>query len=291
MGTEPGGALDWKKLKIINKTNPELLSFASPAGANGIALRSDKAPFTDIRVRKALDMAIDRKAIAKSFYGGTVEGNPTGMVTQEFKGYAFDYKDWPRSLKDEYAYNSEGAKKLLAKAGYPNGFKTNVVVPSNDAGLEIIQIFKSYFKEIGVDMEIRTMDSISAQAFMRAGKHDQMVAAGAASPFPPNRGLDNFYSKGGSDAVYYGLDKRPDKVYDKLRNDFISATDPAKAAKIYQKMDRRIIEQHYIIAPCEYNGYVLSQPYLKGYSGEILMWGAGVIWSRLWIDQDMKKKL
>ena len=37
----------------------------------------------------------------------------------------FPYEEWPQDLKDEYAYNPTAAKKLLADAGYPNGFKTN----------------------------------------------------------------------------------------------------------------------------------------------------------------------
>ena len=43
------------------------------------------------------------------------------------KGWGFPYEEWPQDLKDEYAYNPTAAKKLLADAGYPNGFKTNVV--------------------------------------------------------------------------------------------------------------------------------------------------------------------
>ena len=42
-------------------------------------------------------------------------------------GWGFPYAEWPQDLKDEYAYNPVAARKLLADAGYPNGFKTNIV--------------------------------------------------------------------------------------------------------------------------------------------------------------------
>ena len=60
------------------------------------------------------------------------------------KGWGFPYEEWPQELKDEYAYNPTAAKQLLADAGYPNGFKTNIVV---DIGgdMELFQIIKSYF--------------------------------------------------------------------------------------------------------------------------------------------------
>ena len=74
------------------------------------------------------------------------------------KGWGFPYEEWPQDLKDEYAYNPTAAKKLLADAGYPNGFKTNVV--ADTAGdMDLLQIVKSYFAEVGIDMEIRPMES------------------------------------------------------------------------------------------------------------------------------------
>ena len=42
-------------------------------------------------------------------------------------GWGFPYDQWPQDLKDEYAYNPTAAKQLLAAAGYPNGFKTDIV--------------------------------------------------------------------------------------------------------------------------------------------------------------------
>ena len=78
-------------------------------------------------------------------------------------------------MKDEYAYNPTAAKKLLADAGYPNGFKTNVVA-STAADLDLLQIVKSYFAAVGINMEIRTMDSTSWNASVQTGhKQDQLA--------------------------------------------------------------------------------------------------------------------
>ena len=73
------------------------------------------------------------------------------------KGWGFPYEEWPQDLKDEYAYNPTAAKKLLADAGYPNGFKTNVVADTA-WDMDLLQIVKSYFADVGIDMEIRPME-------------------------------------------------------------------------------------------------------------------------------------
>jgi len=62
------------------------------------------------------------------------------------------YETWPQDVKEQYAYNPTEARKLLAEAGYPNGFRTNVI--ADTAGdMELLQMVKSYFSQVGIDME------------------------------------------------------------------------------------------------------------------------------------------
>jgi peptide/nickel transport system substrate-binding protein len=274
-------AVTWQDEAQLLKTNPDMQVQIIAAGADGVGLRVDKSPFTDIRVRQALDMAIDREAIAKSIYGGSANPDPVGMIIPDYTGYAYAYADWPQSLKDQYAYNPTGAKQLLADAGYPDGFDTNVVTTSDTTLLQLMQIFKAYFTDIGVNMEINTMDTQAEQAYTRDGKHDQMSYQALASSAPPVRTIDSFYSKG-SDAIYFGLINAPDTAYDQLHEQVSSAADLTTTMQIFQQMDKEIIQQHIIIAGTQYYNYMVWQPWLKGYGGEPTMWGQGLIWSRLW---------
>ena len=111
----------------------------------------DKAPFTDIRVRQALQMAIDRKAIAASYFDGIIDGVPAGIISPLQIGWCTPYEKWSEDLKQLYSYNPEKAKKLLAEAGYPKGFDTNIIA-SQTGDLELLQIIKSMFQDIAVPL-------------------------------------------------------------------------------------------------------------------------------------------
>src|SRR5262245_43466433 len=92
----------------------EELKYSSIKGAN---------PFKDVRVRRALNMAVDREAIRKVTMGGL--SMPAGiMVAPGVHGYS-------KQLDQVTKYDIAGAKKLLAEAGYPNGFEFTLDCPNN----------------------------------------------------------------------------------------------------------------------------------------------------------------
>ena len=144
--------------QAMRKTNPEILQIRN-LGTQALTLqpRNDKAPFNDIKVRKAMQMAIDLPTIAKDYYHGLVEPYPSTVTSESMKGWGFPYGEWPQELKDEYAYNPTGAKQLLADAGYPDGFKTKVAADVT-WDMDLLQIIKSYFAQVGIDMEILPLE-------------------------------------------------------------------------------------------------------------------------------------
>jgi peptide/nickel transport system substrate-binding protein len=266
----------------LAKTNPLIMQEAIPQAADSIDLRCDKAPFTDIKVRKALQMATDLKTIAKTHYGGIVEGTPYGLVGPALPGYFTPFDKWPQYVKEGYTYNPEGAKKLLAEAGYPNGFKTNVVAASN-ADLDLLQIFKAYFANIGVDMEIRVMDPTSLSAFTRAGKQDQMYFSKVANPYPPERCLSYGYTGHVSNYTYNN-----DPVFDAFVNKYYESLDLAEQKRLVIEADNYAIAKQWRVVCVPRTTYNFYQPWLKGYSAEFSF---SYILARFWVDQDLKKTM
>ena len=145
-------------LDSLRKTDPEIeLLPWWDRSENSLALDTTKPPFDDIRVRHAMQMALDLKTINDTYYKGTAMWKPQGPVGEGLKGYYTPFDEWPDEVKKNYAYDPARARQLLAEAGYPNGFET-ALIWSSEGDLGYAEISAGYWKTIGVDVEIRVLD-------------------------------------------------------------------------------------------------------------------------------------
>src|SRR5262249_32703077 len=86
-----------------------------------VALRNDIKPFDDMRVRRALNLAINKKEIISAHYGGEAELFAYPMHP-DWSGYFEGLDKMPPEARELFDYNPDKAKMLLAEAGYPKGF-------------------------------------------------------------------------------------------------------------------------------------------------------------------------
>jgi peptide/nickel transport system substrate-binding protein len=123
----------------------------------------DRNPFRDARVRKALSMAINRDAIAERIM--EKKAVPAAQLLDD------SFYGTSRKLKP-LKYDPEGAKKLLAEAGYPNGFALTVHGPNNRYinDDKIAQAIAQFYSRAGIDAKVETMPS--SVYFTRATKGD-----------------------------------------------------------------------------------------------------------------------
>ncbi len=282
----------------IQKTNPEILQIKVPL-ATGLSIdpRVDVAPFKDIRVRKAMQMAINLPEIAKSYYLGSADPYPLSRYCAYVKGWGFPYDQWPQDLKDEYAYNPTAAKKLLADAGYPNGFKTNIVVDTT-YDMDLLQIVKSYFADVNINMEIRTLDSASWTGFVKIShKQDQLAATSAGGQVGNSREpmgtLNALMSTHGNNYTMVN-----DPAVDAFALKLVAATSVDEAQKVLSDAAEYIARQHLVISLLQPMTFSLVQPWLKGYGGQVNAlsgsWGPTFLFfypARFWIDQNMKRSM
>lgn len=122
-------------------------------------------PFKDRRVRMAANMAFDRKAITEGLMSGLTQ--PAHQAaTPRTKGYIADIKPYP--------FDPEGAKKLLAEAGYPNGFDTamQVTVGSLPYDKEIYTLVGDALTKIGIRTKVIPiqLSELTALLFKQSGK-------------------------------------------------------------------------------------------------------------------------
>jgi len=284
----------------VAKSNPEILQFPTPAAStSAIVPMYNKAPYTDLQVRQALQLAIDLPTIASSFYSGSASPSPSSLTSNFETGWGFPYSQWPQSLKDQYSYNPTKAKQLLSDAGFPNGFKTNIIVASN-ADMDLVQIVKAYFQAIGVDMSVQTMDPASWTTYVRTNhKADAMaMIANGGDPigltYEPMRQLNRFRT---GYAANWG--NVSDPVFDSFLPKAMGLSNLADIKQVVKDANDYAARQHFVVSLLQPMQYSFCQPWLKGYDGQSFSVGGrlgspqiGYFYTaRFWIDQGLKKSL
>ena len=88
-------------------------------------MNTESGPFADARVRQAFSMSIDREGLCNDILQGV--GTPLAQLM-------YPGSPWYAEGVEEYTYNPERAKELLAEAGYPDGFTTTFVCPTSGSG-------------------------------------------------------------------------------------------------------------------------------------------------------------
>jgi peptide/nickel transport system substrate-binding protein len=126
---------------------------ASTLGISFLALNTEQKPMNDIRVRKAINHAINRERMFKTVFFG--RGQMANQVIPP---------NWWGHSKDvtTYDYDPEKAKKLLAEAGFADGFKTKLTSWTNPrpylpAPRDAVSLIKSDLAKVGIDVEVQTM--------------------------------------------------------------------------------------------------------------------------------------
>ena len=156
-------------------------------GTTYMALNENVEPLNDVKVRKAIQMAIDRQTILDTVYNGDgslVDGiYPKGLI-----GYTEDNEGW---LK----YDPEQAKSLLAEAGYADGFTMEIAADnsSSDSTLLVIQIVQQYLQQIGINAEIKSYDPASWLDLRKSGDMVSFVSSWTADYNDPDNFIYTFF--------------------------------------------------------------------------------------------------
>ncbi|MFC2056006.1 ABC transporter substrate-binding protein [Chloroflexota bacterium] len=286
-----------KDVDQFKRTTPQLMSkniAVTDTGGN-IALKLDREPFNDIRVRRALMMATDFEAIKRDFLGG--EAQIVIFPIPYCKDYADAYygpdeqgqwpPDCPESIKELYSYNPEKAKALLAEAGYSDGFKTNIICDSTAADIEDFSIYKAMWGKVGVDLELRPRESGALSTIRNTKNFDQMAATHRPKVSQTYM-MVNIHGTGVNNQSDID-DPVVNEAYPKIQAAVI--TDIDEANRLHKELMKYVLDQAWAIPKVVPYRYTLWWPWLKNYSGEVHLGYNSLFYNWVWIDQELKKSM
>ena len=278
----------------LAKTNPEIIQSPQPQGnETTYNMRIDLKPFSDINVRIALQEAVNMPLIASTYYNGQANSDPMGLTSNIMGvgGWGDPYVNWPAALKTQYAYNPTNTKTLLAAAGYPNGFTTDIVAASYcDQGL--LQLVQSEFASVGVTMSIQVVDSATYNSYVIAShKEDalftqtQGMLGLAQDPFST---LQHF-TTGAATNPELVSDSKIDAWYAQAQ----ASTTVDQVKQILHDESLYVAQQFYAVNISDPYQFIIRQPWVKGMQGK--MGGTSVQNQDMgsfcygdWVDQNVK---
>jgi len=278
--------IEWQEAENLLASGLEVkhLRVARAGTVEAIFPRLDKGlPWDDIRVRRALAMAVDNQAIVDEYYGGNAEvlAWPVPPIP-EYSACYIPLDELPESSRELYEYHPDKARQLLTEAGYPDGFKCQVVCWQ--MYVDLLTLYRAYWADIGVDLEldVREYGAYSSACSQHTYpemcifytlpticyKFTRTVPGGTSNYAMIDDPLIN-EAQAAVSAVYLDTDKRSQEM---------------------KKIVPHMIEQSYLFQTPMYYTYTMWHPWVKSYSGERTLgtYEYGGIFAYVWIDQALK---
>ncbi|MBW7457445.1 glutathione ABC transporter substrate-binding protein [Paenibacillus sepulcri] len=230
MPTEQVAEVEGKDGIVVDKADSTIVRY--------ITLNTLKAPYDDVKIRQAINYAIDKDAYIKVVKSGLATKLDSTMSSKT-QYYA---------QQTGYDYDIEKAKSLLADAGYPDGFEAEIWGENDSESVKGMQFIQQQLALVGIKLEVKSMEgaTLSDQINSAATPEDAKIQMWYVSWSPSSgdadgatRGLfsSDMFPPAGSNTAYYKNDN-----VDKWIEEANKATDPEKAKAIYGDIQKTIWE-------------------------------------------------
>jgi len=270
--------------ETVRKTNSAAVvqGIKSVLATFGLTLAQDRPPFNDVRVRRAISMAIDRqKQVDTVFEGHGILGWGVPYI------YYQDTMPTAAQLGPWWQFRPAEAKKLLAEAGHPNGFETTLFYyeyfPQMTSQVQLVQ--QDLKKNLNINLKITKLDYTSYYGRYVDGKWDGMAW-----------GFQSGHAVGVDERTYQYMHSKStknffrvnDPVIDELTTKLRQTPDRAEQRVITKKIvDRELDQVSRMWMPAD-AGFLVVQPSVRNASALSLRrtdgYGSAAI-ARVWLDK------
>ncbi|XTZ40250.1 oligopeptide ABC transporter substrate-binding protein OppA [Salmonella enterica] len=225
-------------------------------------INNQKAPFTDVRVRTALKLALDRDIIVNKVKN---QGDlPAYSYTPPYTdGAKLTEPEWFKMTQEQR--NAE-AKKLLAEAGYTadKPLTFNLLYNTSDLHKKLaIAVASIWKKNLGANVKLENQEWKTFLDTRHQGTFDVARAGWCADYNEPTSFLNTMLSDSSNNTAHY---KSP--AFDKLIAETLQTTDEAKRAELYSQAEQQLDKDSAIVPVYYYVNARLVKPWVGGYTGK-----------------------
>ena len=225
-------------------------------------INNQKAPFTDVRVRTALKLALDRDIIVNKVknQGDLPAYSYTPPYTDGMKLVEPEWFKWSQEKRNEEA------KKLLAEAGYTADKPLTFSLLYNTSDLHkklAIAVASIWKKNLGVNVKLENQEWKTFLDTRHQGTFDVARAGWCADYNEPTSFLNTMLSDSSNNTAHY---KSP--AFDKLIGDTLKVADDAQRADLYAKSEQQLDKDSAIVPVYYYVNARLVKPWVGGYTGK-----------------------
>lgn len=204
-----------------------------------LGMDASRPPFNDVRVRTAVSKAINRKEIRD-----TVDfGNGWWVMPWLSPLPGVDWLLPQNELDEAYKQDIPLAKKLLAEAGYPNGFEVEFTVASGyDKYQQYAEMTQSYLKEVGIKANLKLIDQPTyTERIIGPGGKYEMFTGPISPPAEIDQALKQWWHSKGARKGNGIYDPKLDQMIEEQGRTF----DPEKRKKLVLDIQRYLLQQNY----------------------------------------------
>jgi peptide/nickel transport system substrate-binding protein len=259
----PGG--NWlvrqPDLESLKKSHPHLhYQDIQTTNATTIWMRTDKPPFADVRVRRAISHAIDRRGMIEAVW---VRGILSPAVPPGLAEWSLPIDQLGEGAK-YYRYDPKEARRLLAEAGHPKGFKTTLTATSGYSRdlIDAVQMVLRDLKDVGIEAELKIQEYGAYQATTGQGKFEGMAMGPYAVGWEPDSSLYGPYTPDQPRNRGHVNDPKLAALVKEQRR----LKDPAARKQLIFDIQRYAAEQQYYIYLSSQIITTSWQPYMKNYA-------------------------
>jgi len=266
-------------LDALQKSHPHYLyqDYLSNV-ASALFMRTDQPPFQDVRVRRAISHAIDRQGLIEAV---AMRGEPTPAVPRGLTEWSLPVEQLGAGAK-YYQYDPPEARRLLAEAGLPQGFQTQLTATGGFGRdvLDAAQLVQSYLKDVGIEGVLRPQEYGAYLATTRMGKFEGMAYAPFTIAWEPHTTLYAAYMP--DQPINAGHVNDPTLMAMLKEQQRMKALEARK--QLIFTIQRYEAEQQYYVYTHAAMVTVSWQPYVKHFAPSPT-WDIGGRAAALWLDR------